>query len=131
MTLTSAEMWKQRQRKLDLDETRECQCKLGELFRPPAGSRPDTCTRLAALAAGVNQLQVFDVRRIKDFMCSVDARRGSLVLKFNPDLDLRGICRAGRSAADHGDEANDGKCRVGYLFGLTPSTIEGSCRLSH
>ena len=68
LTPSPAEMRKQTRRKLDLNEIRVRQRKLGELRWLAMVSLPDSNARQAALAATVNHLQVYDVSRINDLI---------------------------------------------------------------
>ena len=57
--------------------------------------------------------------------------------KVQRDLRKRGervhcgsMTLVGRSDAAYGDLSTDGKCRLGYVVGLTSSTSKGPCRIS-
>ena len=51
---------------LTTEDTRNCECKLGQLRRLATVSRSVTCARLARLAAEVNALQERDIYRFND-----------------------------------------------------------------
>ena len=53
---TTPELRALRQRPLSMEQGRVCKYKLGKLCWPATDSRPDTCTRLAPLAARANSL---------------------------------------------------------------------------
>ena len=108
----SADMWKQRQRALGLNEPWDCQCTLGKLRRLYAASRPDTCACLAASAAKENELQVYDFYRINDLIRTAKKWQGSLLSMFNSVSALQAGRSAGWSDAAWGDRNIDGICHL-------------------
>ena len=58
------------------------QCKLGELRRVAAVSRPDICARLARIASRINALRGSDVYRINELVRVVKDWQRATVLKY-------------------------------------------------
>ena len=147
---TSPELRKRRQSPPSDEEKLLCQGKMGELRRLATASRPDICDRLAQLASKVNDIQGSDIYRINALNKTAKIGQPRTVLKyasspfllFLSETDSRGRRRTrgekvhggttslvGWSDADFGDLPQNGKCRVGYLIGLTSSPLTGPCRV--
>ena len=87
--------------------------------------------RLAVPAAEVYQWQIYEVYRLNDLIRTAKQRQDRVALTFNSDLDLQHTCFAEWSDAPYSEYSRDGKRRLGYMFGLMPSTLDGSSHLIH
>ena len=145
---TSPELRAARQQPLSPEAVKLRQCKLGELFCVAAFSRLDICDRLARIASLANSLQGSDVYRASNLVTTVPARRQAAILKCasspypgppaRGEADGRIRSRAGEvhcgamtlvcwSVAIFADQLPESKCRLGYVMGLTFSTLNGPC----
>ena len=100
----------------------------------------------------MSDLQGSDVYRINDLIKTVKVRQLRAILKFasssfplipsGPDTKGRHRAReerlqegtltlAGWSDATYGDLSQNGKCRLGYLIGITSSSLTGPCHVLH
>ena len=117
---------------------------MGELCWLATVSRPDICARLAQLATKVNELQGSDIYRINALFKAVEIDQPRAVLKyassssplFPAGSDKKGRHRVnggkahggtlplvGWSDAAYGKLSEDGRCRLGYIIGLTSSSL--------
>ena len=147
---TSPTLWKARQRYPSDEDKLRRQCEMGELCWLAAVSRPDICALLAQLASKLNNLQGSDIYRINDLAKTVRIWQPRTSLKFASSsfplfsygTDHKGRRRVkgerihggtrtlvGRPDAAYGDLSQNGRCRLGYVIGITSSSPTGPCHL--
>ena len=130
---TSPQLWAARQKLLSPEDVKLRQCKLGELCWLATVSRPDICARLARIASRINELTGSDVYRINDLVKTVKTWQKATQLKYASSLkwdDPSGaMTLAGWSDAAYGNTTRMGKCRLGYIIGVTSSNFCGPCHI--
>ena len=149
---TTPKLWAARQKLLSPEDAHMCQRKLGDLCWLATVSRPDIRARLARATSRINSLQGSDVYRINDLIKTAKPWQTATALKYvssslqggtssnpkgeKPRQRQGGIhnCTtylAGWPDAAFGDQSSLGKCRLGYVIGLTASTLSGPCHIIH
>ena len=121
------------------------QRQLGDLQWVVTVSRPDTCARWAPIASKINALCESDVYRINELVLVAEAWQRAMALKYassshpwetlglgdRAQQDMRhrrekahcgSMSLARWSDAAYGGQSAGGKCRLGYVIGLIPST---------
>ena len=120
--------------------------KLGALCWVAAVSRTDICARSAEISSRINPLCGGDVYRINELVQAAKAWQKATALKrASPSRPVGALDFAGKvtddmrnrgetaqcgtaslvawSDAAFGDQLTEGKCRLGYVFGLMPSSL--------
>ena len=128
----SAELWKQGQRALGPSEIRDDQCRLGEVGWRATVPRPDMRSRPSVVAPNTTHLQMYDVYRVNDLSRAVKQWQEEEISP--PDacaVRWSDACMVGWADAVSWGRSKDGKCRLVYVFGSLPASLDGSRHVFH
>ena len=76
-------------------------------------------------------LQGYDICRMNDLISTAKHWQEQVILKYRLKLRITHMRMVGWSGADNGDPCGNGKCRLGYMFGLLPTSLKDPYHLIH